>query len=423
MSQDKTANALSQQVAIPKFGGDVNEFNAYLQDVEIWNFTTSMHAEKRGAALLSGLSGNAKKVCEHLRIANVNDGKGKDGSEVGLPNQDIPGGVFVVLHTLRQAGYAAPRQQEHLSRLVDLLEFKRPDTMSMAEYTSTFRQKRIKAAAEKMELPEEVAATLLLVNSNINKTHHPSVLATVKEDKMTVEMMSGTLVNMFQNLSVGTPSTPEHSINVLQDDPEHDPDVDPDELLEIPMKSIQLDNEGKEVLVEQSVFMARHLFNNNNYFRRPRGRGYPMARGGSRFQGRGSRTFRRPTGPTSTRVPDFMSNVVCWNCGQNGHLSRDCSAPVNGELQYHVSEIFLLSQSTSPARSELVLDIGATMCVVGHSTVTALQQHHPNLKFSTSPFKARFSFGGHVKHSIGAVDLPVILGKKPTYHQICCGSR
>ena len=408
----QTAAALSQQVAIPKFGGDVKDFGAYLQDVEIWNFTTSMAAEKRGAALISGLSGNAKKVCEHLRISNVNEGKTKDGNDVGLPGQDIPGGVFVVLQTLRQAGYAAPRQQEHLSRLMDLMEFKRQEGMAMAEFTATFRQKRVKAAAEKMELPEAVAASLLLVNSNIDKMHHPTILGNVKGDNMTVETIAGTLVNMFQNLSVGAPSIMEHSINMIGDDLESEQDFDGDELLEIPMKSIQLDNDGKEVLVEQSVFMARHFFNNNGN-RRFRGRGMFAGRGGNRFGGRGSRTVRRPTPGSSTRpVPDFMSKVVCWNCNQTGHLSRDClTQPVNGEFQYVVSEIFLLNSVPSNAAPELVLDIGATMCVVGHSTVTTLQQHHPELKVLPAPQKANFSFGGYVKPSVGAVDVPVLLGK------------
>ena len=420
MSKQDQVKEFSLKTPALSTAGD--NFQGYLKDVSYWNELTQVAASRRAMTLFLQLSGDAKLACEHLPKDELKNDRDTPADDVGLPGDSLPAGVCLLLKTLRNAGFAPLQTTEPISRTMDLMTFKRTNDMKMAVYTSGFSARRVKAAAHKTVLDEMTAAMLMLTNATIDPAHHVGILSTIKKDKdgkFTVEDMTTTLCSTFGNGKVQASSITQEEIHFTAGDEYYDLEdsVDSD-LIEVPASLVGLDQNGVPTLVEQSILLAPHWMHRGGY---RSGRGYYHGRGNSGWRGGRGSGFNRGRGMPGHQEPttfnsssgqrpgsDVESRVVCYNCGIRGHFARNC--PVNTPSSYGISECFLTSNHTTSTSNELVLDIGATMSVVGSATLARLQDLNPSLNFPQVHFRARFSFGGNIKESEKAVDIPVLFG-------------
>ena len=132
-------------MAPPKFNEDVDTWEDYKKELEMWQSCTSLEATKQGPAFYLALKGKAKEI---VKI---------------IPNAEITaaGGLKRMLDELDKYYKKDVSQNQYLT-YKSFLEYRRVDGMSMKDYIAKFEVLSAKVRSKGIDLPDNALAYHLL---------------------------------------------------------------------------------------------------------------------------------------------------------------------------------------------------------------------------------------------------------------------
>ena len=231
-------------------------------DIDLWNTFTSYEKSRRATAFLLELSEGPVK--NHVRSLGKDILTADDGLDKVIARLDS-----IYQEDSSHMAYRAYCRFE---------KFERPESMNLQAFVSEFAKLYEDLKKNKMELPDAVLAYRILNSANLSSEKVDLALATVKSFTYT-EMIS-TISKIF-SVHVNRSGLDQVTESCIKTEP------------------------------EESCHFTSHGYKRN------RGRD-----GGGPMRSRG--TFRNQGDPY-VRGKRPRSQINCFNCGKNGHYSRECT--------------------------------------------------------------------------------------------------
>ena len=392
-----------KNMAPPKFNEDVDTWEDYKKELEMWQSCTSLEAKKQGPAFYLALKGKAKEIVKNI------------------PNNEITAdnGLNRMLTELNKL-YEKDKEQNQYLTYKAFLEFRRTDEMTMKDYIAKFEVHSAKIKAKGFDMPESALAYHLLDFARLDDEAMKLTKATLTELKY--DSMKERLLKIFGDEVVATSS-------------------------------------GDAIGFDDVVVKQEPVFYGYNEYSR-RGRGGRSSRGG-RYRGRGrgqQRSVRQQSQerqsqdrqpsqerqrsssrqPSQERSSSVNPPSKCGICKSIYHWSDTCphkdesSRQPNdiGCTENENEEVILLQtkdykkETLSPLVKETLgcglVDSGCSKSVAGEQWLKSFEDSvDQNFEKCKSDQKFRFGKGDAVS-SVGKVTLPIRLGDKEVKLQPPC---
>ena len=186
----------------PPFVENVNDYDQWKKDLDLWTAYTSIKEEKQAIAVHLSLTGRARKATSEVPASDM---KTKDGMSKLIEKLDR---VF-----MQDANWKC------FHTYLSFENYRRKKDCSIDEYLSEFDLRHYKLKECGVELPDAVIACRLLKSCGLNDLHFQLALSTTP--KMTFEEMRNTLKKLFAENShmVSSVTKSETNVDVVKSEP------------------------------------------------------------------------------------------------------------------------------------------------------------------------------------------------------------
>ena len=178
----------SQLKAPPQFNPEVEDYERWKNDLEIWETFTDLSKSKQGPAVYLSLTGKAREAVRDIKAAQLN----------------IEDGLQVIIQKL-DAVFLKDSASRSFLTFQNFYQYRRGSGDDFETFIVKFEQLYHQVTEFKMVLPEGVQAFFLLVASNLSSEMEKLVRVTVTE--LTYENMRGQIKKIFGSNCGGDDST------------------------------------------------------------------------------------------------------------------------------------------------------------------------------------------------------------------------
>ena len=363
-----------KQIEPPKLT-DLEEYEDWAKEIQIWQALTILPPKKQGAAIYLSLEGKARQCCKSIPVEELT---GDDG-------------VTTLLNKLKEL-YAKDNDQLAYQAYENFETFQRTSTMTTTDFINEWDRLYEKCKAKEMALPEGVLAYRLLKSANLTTEQQTLVRATITDLKL--DAMKKRIRAIFDN----TLNFSESACAPIKVEPAFHAEAETEE----------------EVLYNQSSRRG------SGYNYRSRGRG-SYSRGNPRgmfkdyqksydYNSQKKVYNQKLNPPTSSGHPS-----KCSICDSIMHWAKDC--PHN---EINKNKVVLFSNGLDETVRDSfaletfnhgVLDSGCSTTVCGKVWLDNYMSNLTSYELNETKSQTKFKFGdGRVVQSMKKVIIPIVLG-------------
>ena len=318
----------------PSYGGEnpQSTFRPFLRDLELWQASTDIPAEKQGVKLVQGLKGPAKAAVDALPVSSI---KGPDGYKAvlkALKDAFEPYVETALPRAMEQVFFGAPRHHKE----------------SLADYLIRAGNAQALLKDEGVDLPSKAAGYLLFRQANLDSElesrlttwlagdfSRDNVVANLRRlERVHQEGSKKTFIADLGDQDGEEAGPLEEHEAFLYDGPEEDSGEDFVYLNEGELADVMDEDEVMEALATYQQ-VRQHLKDTRlgRKFRRPppldsKGTGkFGKGFGGkaSGYQaGKGKKGGAQSAESRRVHIEQLKLRTRCRNCGQVGHWSKEC---------------------------------------------------------------------------------------------------